>query len=435
MTQLVDYFVLEAGEFLEQLDRALGAAIVDLAHAARLARGIRGSAQLAAQGPIARVAAALERALCAAQQGRLPWNEETRGRAVRTVDDLKVLLRAVRQWDAAADERARAAFARWDGVADSAGPKPEPVRTELLFSFFREEVAGILAELDFALGELRKAPTAHAPLRHVLRRMRAVRGVRGAEPFAPLLQVLEALEDAAQEIVAEALPVDRPWLTRLEAMRDVLEESLLALGRGRLPDPDGPAWQRYRELSEDTTEVDDAVPIGTLVPEDGLAVAASPVAPVPSGDRVDPAVLEFVRIEGTALLDRAEAALREAQGDGDARRRALPRARSLVAAVADLARVYGLRDLAQRAATASAVPDLGPAQIAEVRQALPGAAIPTEEDAVPIETLLLRGPRALEEILRLRPDLERLLDEHQAAEPLRAAVRELFALVELARTA
>jgi len=156
---------------------------------------------------------------------------------------------------------------------------------------------------------------------------------------------------------------------------------------------------------------------------------------VPSGDRVDPAVLEFVRIEGTALLDRAEAALREAQGDGDARRRALPRARSLVASVADLARVYGLRDLAQRAATASAVPDLGPAQIAEVRQALPGAAIPTEEDAVPIETLLLRGPRALEEILRLRPDLERLLDEHQAAEPLRAAVRELFALVELARTA
>lgn len=434
MTQLVDYFVLEAGEYLEQLDRTLGAPTVDLAQAARLARGVRGSAQIAAQAPIARVASALENALRAAQQGRLPWNDEVRGRAIRTVDDLKVLLRAARQWDAAADERAQAALARWSDVAEGGTAATEPARTDLLFPFFREEIAGILAELDFALHELRKAPTAHAPLRHVLRRMRAVRGVRGAEPFAPLLQVLETLDDAIQEIVAEALPVDAPWRTRLEAIRDVLEESLLALGRGRLPDPSGPAWQRYRDLGAEPGVEDDAVPIGTFVADDGPAVTASPVAPVPTSGQADPAVLEFVRIEGTALLERADAALREAPQDGDSRRRALQRARGLVAAVADLARVYGLRELAQRAATAADDADIGPATIAAVRAALPGAEVADAEDAVPIESLLLRGPRALEEALRLRPDVERLLDEHQAAEPLRAAVREVFTLVELART-
>ncbi|HEU0079972.1 MAG TPA: Hpt domain-containing protein, partial [Longimicrobiaceae bacterium] len=58
---LSDYFALEAGEFLDQLDALLaGGGTPDAERFFRLARGVRGSAQLAGAGPIAEVAERLE---------------------------------------------------------------------------------------------------------------------------------------------------------------------------------------------------------------------------------------------------------------------------------------------------------------------------------------------------------------------------------------
>jgi len=58
------------------------------------------------------------------------------------------------------------------------------------------------------------------------------------------------------------------------------------------------------------------------------------------------------------------------------------------------------------------------------------------DDAVPIESLLLRGDRALEEALALRPDIERLLGSAEGGNAeLRSRLDELWDLMALGRPA
>src|SRR5437762_8719356 len=94
-----DFFALEAGEYLERLDGLLvkddgssGDEIV------RLARALRGSAVMANQQAIARVAAGLETLWRAVREGRRTWDGKTGQLAVRRVDDLKIFVRQVGGW-------------------------------------------------------------------------------------------------------------------------------------------------------------------------------------------------------------------------------------------------------------------------------------------------------------------------------------------------
>ncbi|HKW40146.1 MAG TPA: Hpt domain-containing protein, partial [Gemmatimonadales bacterium] len=66
-----DFFALEAGEYLERLDGVLAARDhPNVEEVVRLARALRGSALMASQGAIARVAAGLESLARAAREGR-----------------------------------------------------------------------------------------------------------------------------------------------------------------------------------------------------------------------------------------------------------------------------------------------------------------------------------------------------------------------------
>ena len=60
---LLDFFVLEASDYLEQLDRVLagGASVPDLESVQRNARGLRGSATMAKLPAFAELATAVER--------------------------------------------------------------------------------------------------------------------------------------------------------------------------------------------------------------------------------------------------------------------------------------------------------------------------------------------------------------------------------------
>jgi chemotaxis protein histidine kinase CheA len=112
---LNDYFALEAGEYLEQLGGLLsGAGQPELRELLRLARGVRGSAQMAGADTIAGVAERLEAAAGALLEQQLAWSQVVHRLAVRTVDDLKVLVRARGQWGPGEENRARDAIARWD---------------------------------------------------------------------------------------------------------------------------------------------------------------------------------------------------------------------------------------------------------------------------------------------------------------------------------
>ena len=114
MTQpmgMADFFALEAGEYLERLDGVLqGAGATD--EFVRLARALRGSALMASQTPIARVAGGLETLARGVREGRLTWDAGTRQLATRAVDDLKVFIRRAGSWSEADGAKADALAAQ-----------------------------------------------------------------------------------------------------------------------------------------------------------------------------------------------------------------------------------------------------------------------------------------------------------------------------------
>src|SRR5688500_20019973 len=95
-----DFFALEAGECLARLellarrDDAPGAE--DFLRASRV---LRGSALMASQQPIARAAGGLESVARALREGRRAWDAECREQVAQAIEDFRLLVRRVREWD------------------------------------------------------------------------------------------------------------------------------------------------------------------------------------------------------------------------------------------------------------------------------------------------------------------------------------------------
>jgi chemotaxis protein histidine kinase CheA len=480
---LSDYFALEASEFLDQLDGLLNRSDQpDFRQLFRMARGVRGSATIAGVPQVARVAERLEEAARELRDGQLAWGEEVRQRAVRTVDDLRVLVRAHPRWAADEETRANVAVERWSGLAGAERREAAAAHGgEQIFGFVQREIAQVVAELDRVVGELREAPTAREPLRSVLRRMRPVRGVAGMPALSPVLEVLEGIEDAAHEIMARALSADGHYLELLEAARDSLGAAGRHLAQGEAPS-EGAELERFREVRDrgDGSEPSDAVPVSTLfVAGQGPHVVSSPMAPVPAAPGDVPGEVEsFLRIEATGFLDRAEAMVAETRGRPNTRfSRVARQLADLAASVRELAATYSLDEIARAAAAAadalrsSTSGEAAMEAILDLRSALPGApprpprvavqpdpgepaaeapaappAAPgtaesgsgpsaADGDAdgvVPVESLLYDAPGALREALALKPRVAHLVGAGAApGTPLGEVMDELFGLVEL----
>src|SRR4030095_7831724 len=107
----LDFFVLEASEYIEQLAAlmlAAGASGPDAESLQRAARALRGSATMAKLPAFAEMAAGVERVGHALRSGVTRWEPALAGALVATIDDCKLLLRNVRTWSAADDARSRA---------------------------------------------------------------------------------------------------------------------------------------------------------------------------------------------------------------------------------------------------------------------------------------------------------------------------------------
>lgn len=106
--RLLDYFALEASEYLTRLETLVGKPGMQSSDATQFvaaARGLRGSATMAkASGP-ARLATAVERVASSVAQGALTWEPEVQRALVGAIEDLKLLVRAVRNWGAEQDAR------------------------------------------------------------------------------------------------------------------------------------------------------------------------------------------------------------------------------------------------------------------------------------------------------------------------------------------
>lgn len=280
---LLDFFTLEASEYVEQLDglvtRAVSAA-PDADSFARRARALRGAATMARLDAIADLAAGVERLANQLRTGSLQWDGAVRAVAIAAIDDVKVLVHNVRNWSPADDARAQRGIAELERVA----PRAELTAPRQAGSAFLATAA-----IDAATGLLEyvEQPGAPEQLASVMGRVRALRGVAALNDLPPLGEVVDAVDAAAKaiELGQDTATAERRRLFRTAAR--VLLEGGEAVRRGAKPPLDSPAVQEFSIASAGLGphgDGDDVVPIESLLAE-GNSVEAAPNPPTTVGQR------------------------------------------------------------------------------------------------------------------------------------------------------
>ncbi|HET7456254.1 MAG TPA: hypothetical protein VFJ74_01280 [Gemmatimonadaceae bacterium] len=369
---LLDFFILEASEYVEQLDGLVGAAGdtgPEAGEFARVARALRGSATMARAAGIAELAGGIERAARALRDGTLWWDAALKGALTSAVDDLKILLRALRTWGAGEDARVRARVAElsgfappWRGgsptpplgnavvsegdAAPSAGAAPAPVNDGAA-RYLATAAAGIVV----ALADLAANPSSRDALANVLGRVRALRGVAAVRDLPPLGDVVEAIERATKPLElgqADATPEQQAVLAAAgEVLRRVSDDVLA----GRRPDPNASDVVRLAGAAaalDDATEETDSdrvVPIAELFFADGgahvVARAANP--PTTPAERFRLEVVSQAEHLRRLVADARRATGNGAPGRDEAVRRAL---RHALRALEDAAHGFGENEVA-----------------------------------------------------------------------------------------
>jgi chemotaxis protein histidine kinase CheA len=198
----LEFFILEASDYVEQLDGLLlggSSAGPDADALQRVARALRGTATMAKLPTFAEVAAGVERVGRAMQQGVLRWDPTLGGALTAAVDDLKTLLHSARKWSPAEDKRANIRseeLAKFAPAAGAGAAKEQATQKAAAAgsAFLAAEASNIAAGLELLNTRGGAADTAS----NLLRRVRALRGVVGVKEIAPLADILEATEDAAR---------------------------------------------------------------------------------------------------------------------------------------------------------------------------------------------------------------------------------------------
>jgi chemotaxis protein histidine kinase CheA len=284
---LLDFFTLEATEYVDALDALVSRASgtpPDAEPFARAARGLRGSATMAKLKGIADVAQGLERLARYVREGKLDWNAATRGVAIAAVDDLKFLVRGARQWGEAEDQRVVNRVAELDHIAPRVPLQPTRGKGAAYLAHAAAEAAtGLLSYADH--------PTSLEELGETMRRVRALRGVAALKDLPPLAEVVDAVDVAAKpiEIGQEDATAERRRLFRTAAR--VLVEGGEAIRTGGLPPTDTTAVRDFAHAAETLRqgerETDQVVPIATLLPDGpmGAFITASQNPPTTAAQR------------------------------------------------------------------------------------------------------------------------------------------------------
>lgn len=119
---LLDFFVLEASDLVERLQRATTTDEPqgpDAAILSKLARELRGSATMARLTGFAAASAGLERVARLLQEGRIAWTPALAAVVTDAVAELRSLIPMARLWSESHDQRARAAGDRLQAVLDA----------------------------------------------------------------------------------------------------------------------------------------------------------------------------------------------------------------------------------------------------------------------------------------------------------------------------
>jgi chemotaxis protein histidine kinase CheA len=342
----LDFFVLEASEYVEQLDALMlqgGSAGPDLEALQRAARALRGSATMAKLTAFAEMASGIERIGHGLRSGVTRWEPALAGALVAAIDDCKLLLRNVRGWSAADDARSRA---RIDELARYA-----PARTNTPLSsaaipsdggYLMTEVANIGAGAEL----LATRPTDRDAATNVLRRVRALRGIAGVKDHPSLGDVLESTEHAAQPLERGEPQLSGERVAVLAAAATVLRAIAAAMRVGSAIDPASPELARFAAaldaMQEHETESERVVPISEYFYQDGgpSVVQAAPNPPTSPAERF--------RLEVVSQGEHLRRLVSDARGARDdlARDRVRRALRQALRGLRQAAESFGERDVA-----------------------------------------------------------------------------------------
>ena len=213
-TAMLDFFVLEASDYLERLDgiaQAPAGSAPSGDDFVRLARAYRGSALMAGQQVMARSGQGLEAVARAVRDDRIVWDERVRGEVIRAVDDCKVLLRRVKTPDAGDAQRAEGIGLGLERLAglppESAARAPHAAGLDAgSRAFVGREAAAIASTLDRAARALTLDPSSREVLGGIAPAMSQLRGVALLNDLPPLADLLACVDGAVRLVHATPGP-------------------------------------------------------------------------------------------------------------------------------------------------------------------------------------------------------------------------------------
>jgi hypothetical protein len=204
------FFALEAGECLDRLDSLFRAAGGPPAEDfLRTARALRGSALMANQPPLSRAAAGFEMLARALRAGDRTWDDAAREQAAQAVEEFRLLVRRVPDWQEPEALRAARLTVLLESMAGTAPAETERLGPETpgspemqtgVRAFVAREGALIASALDRAARAIRVTPDDREPLYMVLRRMQSLQGLAELPELPPLPDILDGIELAVGDL-------------------------------------------------------------------------------------------------------------------------------------------------------------------------------------------------------------------------------------------
>jgi HPt (histidine-containing phosphotransfer) domain-containing protein len=322
---LLDFFVLEGGDYLEQLDLTLARATTegpDREGLTRLARALRGSATMARLPEFADLASAFERVVRGVKEGAVDWTPSVHATLVGAVDEMKVLLHHVRDWGDPERDRAGARAAELSELA----PAGSSTGASKTIASGADYLAGELSNLGAGLELLLTSPAAAAGLGQVLQRVRTLRGVAGIRDLPRLPEVLDAAERALGGAERGARSAAEAGRGVLESSAALLRDLSTAMREGRTPSIRDAVSARFEEAFDAWESAERAeskvIPVESLFfDDDGPSVVQA--APSPPSNPRQRFVVEAVGQTEHLRQVVAEARKAVAAGDGDRAARAV----------------------------------------------------------------------------------------------------------------
>lgn len=265
---LLDFYILEASEYVDQLDALVGAAThapPDSTPFITAARALRGSSTMAKLLRMAELAGSIERVGRALRDGSVRWSPELRGAVIAGIDDIRILLRTVRGWSATEEQRAAARIGELRRfVPDSVVLPNTPISGAVSPTFFASEVEGVASALDTFVA----TPTDRQSLDEALGRVRALRGISALKELPPLADVADAIEFAAKTTMTEGRGLTAQHAEVYDASAQVLRRAARELRTAGRPDASAPEVRRFADsvgaLQQQSREEEQVLPVGQL---------------------------------------------------------------------------------------------------------------------------------------------------------------------------